>query len=453
MQNINHQNKHAQIVAKTLQANGHEAFFAGGCVRDLLLNKEPKDYDIATSALPDDIEELFDKTNNIGKKYGTIIVQINDSSIEVTTFRSDGDYVDGRHPKDIAFSSAEIDAHRRDFTINGLFMNPNTLEITDYIGGQKDLKKRIIQSIGDPDIRFNEDYLRMLRAVRFVHTLDFDFESNTYNSIKRNADKILKISPERIENELSRILIESKRPGDALQTLNDIGLLKYILPEVEKLIGVNQPPIYHPEGDVFTHVKLMLNLSKESEICSDFTRRELVYSILLHDISKPETYIEEKQDDGSMRIRFIGHEIKGSEVANEILSRLKVSNKEKDKIVNAIANHMLPFQSKSMKSSTLKKLLSSYNFNLILELHRLDGLGSKGLLDSYVFLNQLRKQYKGEIILPKSFLNGDDLIKIGINKSPLIGKILKEVYELQLDELITSYDDALEYVKRKYLQL
>ena len=195
MQNINHHKKHAQIVAETLQANGHEAFYAGGCVRDLLLDKKPKDYDIATSALPDEIEELFDKTNNIGKKYGTIIVKINGSSIEVTTFRSDGNYVDGRHPKDIVFCSAKIDAHRRDFTINGLFMNPNTLEIIDYVGGQKDLKKRIIQSIGDPDVRFNEDYLRMLRAIRFAHTLDFDFESNTFNSIKRNADKILKLVP------------------------------------------------------------------------------------------------------------------------------------------------------------------------------------------------------------------------------------------------------------------
>ena len=450
MQNISRHNKHAQIVAKTLQANGHEAFFAGGCVRDLLLDKKPKDYDIATSALPDEIEELFDNTNNIGKKYGTITVKINGSSIEVTTFRSDGNYVDGRHPKDIVFSSAKIDAYRRDFTINGLFMNPSTLEITDYVGGQKDLKKRIIQSIGDPDIRFNEDYLRMLRAVRFVHTLNFDFESNTFNSIKRNAEKILKISPERIENELSRILIESKKPGNALQTLHDTGLLKYILPEVEKLVGVNQPPNYHPEGDVFTHVKLMLNLSKKSKNCSSYTKRELVYSILFHDISKPEMYMEEKQDDGSIRIRFTGHEKRGAEVTNKILSRLKISKKEKNKIVDVIANHMLPFQSKQMKLSTLKKMMGSPNFNLLLELHRLDGLGSKGLLETFEFLEMKKKEYSNKNILPKCFLSGDDLINMNIIDGLQIRKILDEVYKLQLDEIILSNKEAKEWVKQKY---
>ena len=447
---MKNKNNDAYLIASVLKKNGFEAFYAGGCVRDFLLKKQPKDYDIATSALPDEIEKLFDRTNGIGKKFGTIGVLINESLIEVTTFRSDETYLDGRHPTNITFTSAEKDAERRDFTINGLFMNPDTLEIVDFVDGQDDLKKRIVKAIGDPDHRFSEDHLRMLRAVRFAHTLEFDIDSETYKSIKKNAHKISVISAERIENELSRILIESQNPGDALQTLHDIGLLEYILPEVEKLIGVEQPPDHHPEGDVFTHVKLMLNLSKTSEINANYLKRELVYSILFHDISKPEMYMEEKQEDGTIRIRFVGHEKKGAEVTKEILNRLKISTKEKNKIVDVIANHMLPFQSQQMKLSSLKKLVGSPFFDLLLELHRIDGLGSKGLLDSYKFLKKKREEFSNEIILPQRLISGNDLKDIGIDEGLKIKKILDEVYELQLNEVLLNYDDAINWVKKKY---
>ena len=445
-------NKHndAYLIASILKKNGFEAFYAGGCVRDFLLKKQPKDYDIATSAVPDEIEKLFDRTNSIGKKFGTIGVLINESLIEITTFRSDETYLDGRHPTNITFTSAEKDAERRDFTINGLFMNPDTFEIIDFVNGQDDLKKRIVKAIGDPDNRFSEDHLRMLRAVRFAHTLDFDIDPETFRSIKKIAHKISVVSTERIENELSRILIESQKPGDALQTLHDIGLLKYILPEVGKLIGVEQPPDHHPEGDVFTHIKLMLNLSKTSEINANYSKRELLYCILFHDISKPEMYMEEKQEDGTIRIRFVGHEKKGAEVAKEILNRLKISSKEKNKIVDVIANHMLPFQSKQMKLSTLKKLVGSSNFDLLLELHRIDGLGSKGLLDSYKFLSKKREEFSNEIILPKRLISGEDLKNIGIDEGLEIKKILDEVYELQLNEVLLNYDEAINWVKQQY---
>ncbi len=447
---MKNKNNDAYLVASVLKKNGFEAFYAGGCVRDFLLKKQPKDYDIATSAVPDEIEKLFDRTNSIGKKFGTIGVFINESVIEVTTFRSDETYLDGRHPTNITFTSAEKDAERRDFTINGLFMNPDTLEIVDFVDGQDDLKKRIVKAIGDPDHRFSEDHLRMLRAVRFAHSLEFDIDSETYKAIKKNAHKISAVSAERIENELSRILIESQKPGDALQTLHDIGLLEYLLPEVKKLIGVKQPPDYHPEGDVFTHIKLMLNLSKTSEISPNFSKRELVYSILFHDISKPEMYMEEKQKDGTVRIRFVGHEKKGAEATKDILNRLKISSKEKNKIVDVIANHMLPFQSKQMKLSTLKKLVDSPNFDLLLELHRIDGLGSKGLLDSYKFLKKKREEFSNEIILPQRLISGNDLKNIGIDEGLEIKKILNEVYELQLDEVLLNYDAAINWVKQKY---
>ena len=447
---MKNKNNDAYLIASVLKKNGFEAFYAGGCVRDFLLKKQPKDYDIATSAIPDEIEKLFDRTNSIGKKFGTIGVLINESLIEVTTFRSDETYFDGRHPTNITFTSAEKDVERRDFTINGLFMNPDTFEIIDFVNGQDDLKKRTVKAIGDPDHRFSEDHLRMLRAVRFAHTLDFDLDPETLRSIKKNAHKISVVSVERIENELSRILIESQKPGDALQTLHDIGLLEYILPEVEKLIGVEQPPDHHPEGDVFTHVKLMLNLSKTSEISPNFSKRELVYSILFHDISKPEMYMEEKQENGTIRIRFVGHEKKGAEVAKEILNRLKIPTKEKNKIVDVIANHMLPFQSQQMLLSTLKKLIGSPTFDLLLELHRIDGLGSKGLLDSYKFLSKKREEFSNKNILPKHLISGNDLKNIGIGEGLEIKKILNEVYELQLNEIISSYDEAINWVKQQY---
>ena len=431
----------------TLHENGYEAYLAGGCVRDQLLEKEPKDYDIATNALPDSIENLFSKTTAIGKSFGTIVVIEHNESIEVTTFRSEGTYHDGRHPEKVTFSSAKEDASRRDFTINGLFYDPIKNNIIDHVNGKVDLKNNLVKAIGDPNDRFKEDHLRMMRAIRFAHTLDFKIEDKTKYAIQENAHLISKISIERIENELSRILVESKRPGDALQTLYDVGLLKHILPEVVELIGIKQPPNHHPEGDVFTHVKLMLNHTSSSKILETFFLRELCYVVLFHDISKPEKYIEELQDDGTVRIRFLGHEKRGAEVTKSILQRLKLSNQDTKKIVSVIADHMKPFQSKDMKLSTLRKMMGSSYFDLLLELHRLDGLGSKGILPSYTFLKEKLNEF--ENILPRPLISGDDLSTLGIENGIKMGKIIEQTYDKQLEENL-SKQELLDWMKEKF---
>ena len=434
-------------IINILHQNNYEAYLAGGCVRDQLLGKEPKDYDIATNALPDSIENLFSKTTAIGKSFGTIVVIENNHSIEVTTFRSEGTYHDGRHPEKVTFSSAKEDASRRDFTINGLFYDPIKNNVIDHVNGKLDLKNNLVKAIGDPNDRFKEDHLRMMRAIRFAHTLDFKIEDKTKYAIQENAHLISKISIERIENELSRILVESKHPGDALQTLYDVGLLKHILPEVVELIGVKQPPDHHPEGDVFTHVKLMLNHTSSSKILETFSLRELCYVVLFHDISKPEKYIEELQDDGTVRIRFLGHEKRGAEVTKSILQRLKLSNQETKKIVSVIADHMKPFQSKEMRLSSLRKMMGSSYFDLLLELHRLDGLGSKGILPSYTFLKEKLNEFGN--ILPKPLISGDNLLALGIKSGPNISKIIDKAYDRQLEDNITK-DVLLCWIKEEF---
>ena len=436
-----------QVLRKLCEA-GYETYFAGGCVRDTLLNLSPKDFDIATAALPNEIESLFSKTLDIGKKFGTIIVNDYTSPIEVTTFRSDNNYQDGRHPESVRYSNAKEDAIRRDFTINGLFFDPIKDELIDFLDGKKDIENKIIKAIGNPDERFKEDHLRMLRAVRFAHSLNFKIEHKTVEAIKEHAHLIEAISIERIENELSRILVESNQPGDALQSLFELGLLKYILPEVVKLKGVQQPPDHHPEGDVFTHVKLMLNLTSSSIIPCSFSKKELCYAILFHDISKPEKYMEEIQEDGTTRIRFLGHERKGAEVTKNILKRLKLSNKETSKITTVIAEHMKPFQVKEMKLSTLRKIMGTDYFELLLELHRLDGLGSKGLLPSYTYLKNKHKEYEAKDILPKPLISGNDLLVLNIRNGPKLGKILDEVYNKQLEDNL-SKTDLLIWIKEK----
>jgi poly(A) polymerase len=447
---MNQESKTEQIARRicyALQDAGHETYWAGGCVRDRQLNRAPNDYDIATAATPDQVEALFPKTIAIGKAFGVIAVIEEGIQTEVTTFRAEATYSDGRHPDAITFCAAEEDARRRDFTINALFYNPRTEQLIDHVGGLNDLQKKIIRAVGDPTQRFQEDRLRMLRAIRFAHTLPFTIDPPTYRAIEAEAPHISAISTERIQDELSRLLTESQQPGDALTTLHTTGLLESILPEAVQLIGVEQPPDYHPEGDVFTHTVNMLNLTSTSPLTDAFTPRELAYTVLLHDIAKPETFAwHPDSKNGGTRIRFLGHEKAGAKKAELILQRLKLPTRERQRIVSVIADHMRPFQAPTMRKATLRRMVGSPTFELLLELHRLDGLGSRGLLPSYTFLQQTRLSYAHEPALPQRWVTGSCLRELDIPAGPTLGKLLEEAYDMQLNEQITTRQELIEWV-------
>lgn len=442
--------KIAYTIVKKLQDAGYETYWAGGCVRDYLLGKKPKDYDVATSATPDVLESLFHHTSSIGKDFGTIVINEKNIQTEVTTFRKETCYDDGRHPNNIEFSSAREDAIRRDFTINGMFYDPIKEELIDYVNGKDDLKKRIIRSIGDPIKRFKEDHLRMLRAIRFSHTLGFNICEDTKLAIVKLSSNIKKISIERVTQEFTLIITKSYHPGNALDDLYNYDLLQYILPEIVNLIGVQQPTNHHPEGDVFNHVKKMLNLLPSSKRNLSFSFKELAYCILLHDIAKPQTYsIEVNKKTSTKRIRFVGHEQKGAEMADKILRRLNFSNKERIRITKVIKNHMKPFLSKEMNQSTLRRMIGDPTFNLLLELHRIDGLGSKGLFDTYIYLQKMNNKYMSKPALPPKWINGSDLIKMGFKQDKRLGKIIEEVYDIQLQGLCNSKTDLKKWIKKE----
>ena len=424
-------------ILKQIRSAGFTAYFAGGAVRDQLLGRTPKDYDIATNALPEQVEEIFEKTVPVGKAFGVIMVVQNGIESEVATFREDAGYQDGRRPDSVHFCGAEEDAKRRDFTINGMFFDPITDEVIDYVGGKADLKEKIIRAIGDPERRFAEDHLRMLRAVRFAHTLGFEIDPGTRTAIQNHAADLAKISAERIENEFSRTLIESLRPGDALRELVDLGLMEHIIPEVLPMIGQEQPPEYHPEGDVFEHTILMLNLMN-SPI------GELAYTVLLHDVGKPDTAFM-----GEDRLRFHGHETKSAEMAEVILRRLKLPTKEIKRIVIAVAGHMRFKDVPKMNKSTLRKLMGADTFDLELELHRIDCEGSHGLLDNYVFLLKKAEELAKEPVLPENWITGRDLIALGVLPGPRIGELLKLAYDAQLESRFENRETLLDWLKKQ----
>lgn len=422
-------------ILSTIHDAGYTAVFAGGSVRDRILGRTPKDYDIATNALPEQIEALFPKTVAVGKAFGVIVVVEDQIETEVATFRTDGGYQDGRRPDYVDFCGAEEDAKRRDFTVNGMFYNPIDDEVLDYVGGRDDLDQKIIRAIGDPDKRFAEDHLRMLRAVRFTHTLGFTIEPSTREAIKAHAADLAKISAERIENEFSRILTESIRPGDALKELVELGLIEHIVPEILPMIGQEQPPEFHPEGDVFEHTCLMLNLMKNPT-------RALAYTVLLHDVGKPDTAFM-----GEDRLRFHGHEVKSAEMAEGILSRLRLPTKEKQAILTAIRGHMRFKDVQKMNKSTLRKLMGAETFDLELELHRVDCAGSHGLLDNYHFLLEKAEQMDDEPALPDRWVSGKDLKRMGIQPGPQMGKLLQSAYDAQLEGRFDSKEKLLDWIK------
>ncbi|MBN2161743.1 MAG: CCA tRNA nucleotidyltransferase [Pontiellaceae bacterium] len=447
MHGIDQQKTAAIEIITVLQRAGHEAFLAGGCVRDELLDRPPKDYDVATSAPPDAVEGLFPKTLAIGKAFGVIAVICGDTTIEVATFRKEVGSRDGRHPDAIEFCAAKEDALRRDFTINGMFQDPLNDKLYDYVGGLEDLEQKRIAAIGNPRERFKEDHLRMLRALRFAHTLEFAIEGNTDDAIKELAPRIKRVSAERIEQELTRTLTESRKPGDALRHLYQCGLLEQILPEMIPMIGQEQPPQFHPEGDVFEHTVLMLNLMKEAPETPAYTPRELAFTVLLHDVGKPQTARIGKGTDGKPRIRFDGHADVSAKMAEQILVRLKFPTRERRHIVDAIRGHMRFMDIQNMRNATLRRMIGAETFDLELELHRLDCLGSHAMLDNYDFLQSYLEGMTNEPIMPEPWINGHDLIAMNIREGQLIGRILREAYDAQMENRFQDRAELLDWIR------
>jgi poly(A) polymerase len=430
--------QHAEEIVSRLKQSGYEAYFVGGCVRDFIRGYVPGDYDIVTSALPDQVMTLFSHTAAIGAKFGVVAVIVEHHPYEVATFRSDDIYEDGRHPSQVHFSSAKEDVFRRDFTVNGLLMDPETDKIVDYVDGLVDIEKKIIRAIGDPNSRFNEDFLRMLRAIRFAANFGFIIEPATQQAIERNAAKIKQISAERVQEELGKILTRGgARRG--FELMIDTGILVEILPEIDKLKGVEQPPRFHPEGDVWQHTLMMLELlPKDGEISENLC---LVWGALLHDVGKAVTRSEDENG-----VHFYGHVKQGEEIADDIMQRLKFSRAQRETVLNLIHCHMVFMNVQKMRPGRLKRFLRMPDFNLHLELHRLDCLASHGMLDNYEFCRDQLQYLAQDDLHPPRLITGDDLIALGFKPGKIIGEILQALEDEQLEGRITTREEARDYV-------
>jgi tRNA nucleotidyltransferase/poly(A) polymerase len=425
----------ATRLVERLRAAGHEALFAGGCVRDHLLGKEAHDIDIATSARPEEIQKLFPRTVAVGAQFGVIVVREDGEEFQIATFRSDGAYRDGRHPESVEFTNAEGDARRRDFTVNGLFYDPIAQRILDFVGGEADLRARLLRCIGDPEARFTEDKLRLIRCVRFAASLGFDIDPATWNALRRLAPQITAVSAERIRDELVKIFTHPSRVR-GFDLLDQSGLLAILLPEVETLKGCEQPPEFHPEGDVFIHTRIMLSLLPER------VSAPLVFSVLLHDIGKPPTF----HIDETGRIRFNGHESVSASMTEKIFHRLRFSNAETEATVAGVKNHMAFKDVRNMRVSTLKRFLARPTIDDELELHRVDCQSSHGLLDNYEFLLEKREEFSHAPLIPPRILTGKDLIDLGHKPGPEFKRILDTAQALQLEGTLQTREDALAWL-------
>jgi len=437
-------------IIKTLRDRGFEAYLAGGCVRDLLLNREPADYDVATSATPDQVMRIFPDAYGVGAQFGVVLVPmssvfsvppvVNDSpTIEVATFRADIGYSDGRHPDEVRFTQkASEDVQRRDFTINGLLLDPITGEVLDYVNGREDLAAGIIRTIGDPDCRFAEDKLRMLRAVRFAARFSYEIEPATMKAIQKLALQIHQVSRERVRDELTKMLTEG-HARQAFLLLDKTRLLHEVLPEIEAMKGVEQPPQFHPEGDVYVHTLLLLeNLPHP---CAP----TLAWGALLHDVGKPPTFRVAPD-----RIRFDGHVDVGVRMAEAICRRLRFSNDDTRQILALVDNHMRFGDVQRMSESTFKKFVRLPNFDEHLELHRLDCEASHKILSLYKYTRDKIASMPPEAIRPQPLLTGDDLIAAGYEPGPLFKQILSAVEDGQLDSRLRDREEALNFVKREF---
>jgi poly(A) polymerase len=432
----------ANSICEMLERSKHQALLVGGCVRDLLLGHEPADYDVATDATPVEVAGLFPESVAVGAQFGVILVPKDGMKVEVATFRSDVGYSDGRHPDSVVYAkTAEQDVQRRDFTINGLLMRHDTGEVLDFIGGQKDLRAGIIRAIGDPDHRFAEDKLRMMRAVRFAARFGFEIEEATSRAIRRRVAEIQQVSPERLREELTKMLTEgAARP--AFERLEESGLLQQVLPEIAAMKGVEQPPEFHPEGDVWIHTRLMLEKLEKG------ASPTLAWGVLLHDVGKPPTF-QSAAETGD-RIRFNHHVDVGVRMAEAISRRLRFSNEETEQISALVANHMRFGAVEEMKKATLKRFVRLPRFDEHLELHRLDCLSSHRHLDSYQFVQRFLDETPPEQVRPERLLRGDDLLAMGYRPGPLFARILSGVEDAQLEGQIKTREEAREYVLRNF---
>ena len=434
--------RHAVEIVSRLKQEGFEVYFVGGCVRDFIRGVTPDDYDIVTSAHPGQVMTIFPRTTAIGSKFGVVSVIVEGHPYEVATFRSDDVYIDGRRPSGVRFSSSREDVFRRDFTINGLLMNPETEEIIDYVNGRTDIGKKIIRTIGDPDARFNEDYLRMLRAIRFAANLEFNIESSTKEAITKHVAKISRISAERILEELNKII---SRTGarNGFELMAQTGLLREVLPELDRLREIGQPPQFHPEGDVWHHTLIMLeHLSQNDEFRNNM---QLAWGVLLHDVGKAVTRTEDEKG-----IHFYGHVRSGGEIADAVMQRLRFSRSGREAVINLIHYHMMFMNVQQMRKGRLKRFLGMPDFDLHLELHRLDCLSSHSMLDNYYFcVNQLQK-LEEEDLHPSRLLTGHDLINLGYTPGKAMGEILHALEDAQLEGLIATREEAENFIRDRW---
>ena len=434
----------ASSIVRRLREAGHQAYFVGGCVRDLIMGMEPGDFDIVTSASPGMVEALFARTIPVGVQFGVMLVLEGGYQFEVATFRAEKDYEDGRRPSQVAFSSVEEDVRRRDFTINGLLLDPENGQVIDYVNGQEDIRNQIVRTIGDPDARFSEDHLRMLRAVRFAANLDFEIDGETIGAIERLAHKIDLISAERVRDEITRSLIGGHaRRG--LELLSACGLLARILPEVFALRGVNQPPAFHPEGDAWEHTLRMLALLPSGESFEGNDSVCLAWSAMLHDIGKAVTRSED-----SFGVHFYGHVSTGAQMAEDILKRLNFSNDDRNKIKTLVGSHMRFMHVRQMRPNKLKRFIRQPEFALHLELHRLDCLGSHKMLDNYEFCRQKLQEMPEAMLHPLRLITGHDLKAMGYVPGPLYKEIIQGVEDAQLDGEVLTMEEAVRLISEKW---
>jgi len=432
----------ANSICNTLQRHGYQALLAGGAVRDLLLNRVPTDYDVATNATPSEVLRLFPNGIDIGAQFGVVLVRQESLKVEVATFRADLGYSDGPHPDQVVYSqSPEEDVQRRDFTINGLLMRHDTGEVLDFVGGRADLSAKTIRAIGEPSRRFAEDKLRMLRAVRFSARFGYSIEPATFSAIRKHADEIHVVSAERIREEFTKLLTEgATRRG--FELLDELGLLRELLPEIAAMKGVPQPPQFHPEGDVWIHTLLML------EGLPPEVSPTLAWGVLLHDIGKPPTF-RPRSETGD-RIRFDGHVEIGVRMADALCRRLRFSNDDTDQIKALVANHMKFKDVSQMRQSTLKRFVRLPQFDEHLELHRLDCQSSHGKLEAYDTVRTFLAHTPPAQVRPPRLLSGDDLKDLGYTPGPEFQKILATLEDAQLEEAVQTRDQALEFVRRHY---
>ena len=425
----------ARSIVERLRAKGFEALYAGGCVRDRLLGLTPHDYDVATNARPEQVEALFPRTVPVGVQFGVIIVLEQGAEIQVATFRGDGTYHDGRHPESVRYTDAEGDSRRRDFTVNGLFLDPIEERILDFVEGRRDLESRLLRAIGNPSERFAEDKLRLLRAVRFATTLGFEIDPDTWREILVWSPEIHAVSAERIREELVKILLSPNRLR-GFDLLDESGLLRQVLPEMEALKGCDQPPEFHPEGDVFVHTRLMLSmLAPDASL-------PLVLSVLFHDIGKPAT----RAVDETGRIRFNGHEGVSAGMTLRLLQRLRFPNEVIDAVIPAVRLHMSFKDVPNMRVATLKRMMARPTFEEELELHRVDCLASHGMLDNHAMLIAKREEFGRAPLIPEPLITGHDLIALGLKPGPEFAEMLMSVQTRQMEGTLNTREEALAWI-------